>query len=83
MKRNSYLVSATIQFENPIQPPQWGAHVILTSVAVVTNEEGVQIYQPSYLQQPATSDDITDEVLAALQTRLAILGLNVSRATEA
>lgn len=79
MKRNSYLVNATVQFENPIQPPQWGAPVFLTSVSVVTNTEGASVYQPAYTQQPATADDITDEVLAALQNRMAALGLVVER----
>lgn len=82
MKRNSYLINATIQFENPVQPPQWGAHVVLTSASVVTSDEGAQIYQPSYTQQPATPEDITDEMLAALQNRLSVLGLAVSRISK-
>lgn len=82
MQRNTFLVNATIQFENPVQPPQWGAHVLLTSVAVVTNADGVQVYQPTYSQQPATPSDVTDELLAALQSRMAVLGLKVSRIEE-
>lgn len=82
MQRNVYLVNATIQFENPLQPPQWGAPVFLSSVSVVTNEDGTQVYQPSYIQQPATPADITEEVLKAMQARLAVLGLTLTRTQE-
>ncbi len=82
MQRNVYLVNATIQFENPIQPPQWGAPVFLSSVSVVTNDDGTQVYQPSYIQQPATPADITEEVLKALQARFAVLGLTLTRTQE-
>lgn len=79
MRRQNIVVNLTIQFNNPVQPPQWGAPVLLTQVALVVDAEGNALYQPAYHSQPAAAEDITDELFAALQQQLAAVGLAVSR----
>lgn len=79
MPRNTYIANATIQFDNPIQSPQWGAPVLLTSICVITNDEGLPLYQPNHRVEPATAEDVTDELLAALNVKLGALGLEVAR----
>lgn len=83
MQRQNFLVHMTIQFPNPVQPPQWGAPVTLTQVGLVVDEKGSPLYQPAYSQMPAAASDITDELLAQLQTQLAAVGLAVTRIAEA
>lgn len=79
MRRQNIVVNLTIQFNNPVQPPQWGAPVLLTQVALVVDEGGNALYQPAYHSQPAAAENITDELFAALQQQLAAVGLAVSR----
>lgn len=47
MTRQSFIVNATVQFDNPIQSAQYGAPVLLTSASIVTNSEGIAMYQPA------------------------------------
>lgn len=77
--RNTFHTQLTIQLDNPVQPMQWGAPVLITSVVVVTNDAGQSIYQPTHHVQPAVDEDITDELLAALQAKLGAIGLDVTR----
>ena len=79
MRRQNIVVNLTIQFNNPVQPPQWGAPVLLTQAALVVDAEGNALYQPAYHSQPAAAEDITDELFAVLQQQLAAVGLAVSR----
>ena len=79
MRRQNIVVNLTIQFNNPVQPPQWGAPVLLTQVALVVDAEGNALYQPAYHSQPAAAEDITDDLFAALQQQMAAVGLAVSR----
>ena len=83
MPRQTYIVNLTLQFDNPIQPPQYGAPVMLTSASIVTNAGGTALYQPAYTTVPASPEDVTDEMLAAIASRLAALGLSVARLPEA
>lgn len=79
MRRQNIIVQLAIQFPNPVQPPQWGAPVLLTQVALVVDAQGAAMYQPAYHSQPAAAEDITDELLVAMQEQLAAVGLAVSR----
>ena len=79
MPRQTLISTLTFQFPNPVQPPQWGAPVIVTHIGIVTDEAGAAIYQPSFQQMPAVAEDITDEVLAALQQACAAVGLVIDR----
>lgn len=75
----SFIANMTLQFDNPVSSPQFGAPVLVTTISICTNEQGQQMYQPAYNVTPATPDDITDEVLQAIQVKLSSLGLTVSR----
>ena len=82
MPKQTFIVSMTTQFDNPIQSAQFGAPVMLTSITVVTNAEGQAIYQPAHVSLPATAEDITDELLLAIQVKLAAIGLKVQRSGD-
>lgn len=75
-------VSLTVQFDNPYQPPQWGMPVLMTQVVTVKDVNGTDLYTPSHQMLPAVAADVTDEMLAALQTKLASIGLAVSRVEQ-
>lgn len=79
MRRQNVLMNLTIQFNNPVQPPQWGAPVLITQATLVVDAQGNALYQPAYHSQPAAAEDITDELLVALQEQLAAVGLSVAR----
>ncbi len=79
MPRQTLISTLAFQFPNPVQPPQWGAPVIVTHIGIVTDETGAAIYQPSFQQMPAVAEDITDEVLTALQQSCAAVGLVIDR----
>ena len=79
-KRSFTTLSLNIQFDNPHQPPQWGAPALLTQVVMVTDAAGNPVYPPAHQMLPAVAEDITDDFLAALQERFASLGLVVDRA---
>ena len=79
MPRLNIPLSVSIQFDNGIQPPAYGAAAIMTSVSVATNDAGQAIAQPAHSQYPMVAEDVTDELLAALNGKLLALGLEVSR----
>lgn len=79
MPKQTFIVSMTTQFDNPVQSAQFGAPVMLTSITVVTNADGQPIYQPAHVSLPATPEDISDELLEALQTKMLAVGLHVTR----
>ena len=79
-QRQSISISLTIQFDNEFQSPQWGAPALLTQAVVVRGAGGAPIYPPAHQMLPAVADDITDDMLAALQSKLGALGLTVARA---
>lgn len=80
MQRQNILVNMTVQFQNPVQPPQWNAPVLLTQAALVVDSNGNSVYQPAFSQMPAAPTDITDEILVQLQAALEAIGLKVERA---
>ena len=55
------------------------AAAVMTSVSVATNEAGQAIAQPAHSQYPMVAEDVTDELLAALNAKLLTLGLEVAR----
>ena len=78
--RQYICISLTLQFDNEFQPPQWGAPALLTQAVVVRGPDGAHLYPPAQQMLPAVADDITDDMLAALQAKLGALGLTVARA---
>lgn len=81
MQRISEVAQIMIQLENAYQPPQFGAPVLMTEINVVKDGENKPIYQPSFITKIAVPSDITDELVAVLNERLAAIGLTVARKT--
>ena len=79
MPRLNIPLSVTVQFDNPVQPPAYNAAAIMTQVTLATNEAGQAVAQPAHSQYPMVAEDVTDELLAAMNAKLAALGLEVSR----
>jgi hypothetical protein len=79
MIRQNILVSLTVQFNNPVQPPQWSAPVCITQASVVIGPDGKSVYPPAYSQVPAAESDISDELLEKLQEQMKAVGLTVAR----
>lgn len=81
ISRTTILGSLTVFFPNAIQSPQGGLPVSLSTFQTITGVD--KTVHPVQIQQPAIPDDITDEVLAAINEQMAYLGLVVSRAQVA
>ena len=79
MPRLNIPLSVSIQFDNPVQPPAYNAAAIMTQVTLATNDAGQAIAQPAHSQFPMVAEDVTDELLAAMNAKLLALGLEVSR----
>ena len=79
MPRLNIPLSVTVQFDNPVQPPAYNAAAIMTQVTLATNDAGQAIAQPAHSQYPMVAEDVTDELLAALNAKLLALGLEVAR----
>ena len=45
MPRLNIPLSVSIQFDNPVQPPAYGAAAIMTSVSLATNDAGQAVAQ--------------------------------------
>ena len=79
MPRLNIPLSVSIQFDNPVQPPAYAAAAIMTQVTLVTNEAGQAQTQPAHSQYPMVAEDVTDELLDAMNAKLLTLGLEVAR----
>lgn len=72
-----------VQLLNDIQPPQFGgAPALICGAHVVVDVEGKPLYAPAYMQKPAGSYDFTPEILEAINTQLAKVGLVLSKVQE-
>ncbi len=67
----------TIPFPNG---QQMFATPYLTSLQYLTDKEGKQVGNVGQQMMPAVPDDVTDDMLAVLQSQFALIGLSVSRA---
>lgn len=72
-----------IQLDNQVQPPQWGAPVIISGANVVTDQTGQLLYQPAHMQRPMGADEFTPETLSALNAQLGKLGLEIRKVEAA
>ena len=79
MPRLNIPLSVAIQFDNPVQPPAYNAAAIMTQVTLATNDAGQAIAQPAHSQYPMVAEDVTDELLDAMNAKLLTLGLEVAR----
>lgn len=79
MPRALVPLNVVIQLDNSIQAPVFGAPVLISNLSVVVDEAGKPLYQPAHLQMPASSGDFTEDMLQALNNKLALLGLKLSK----
>ena len=79
MPRLTIPLSASIQFDTRVQPPAYGAAAVMTSVSLATNDAGQAVAQPAHSQYPMVAEDVTDDLLAAMNAKLLSLGLEVIR----
>lgn len=80
--KTTHLINLVIQCDNPLQQPQYGAPVLMTTATVITDAVGQPMYQPAFMNMPASEQDISDEVLNLLKEKLAVIGLSVDRITS-
>ena len=79
MPRQTLLTAVVLQFDNPVQPPQWGAPALMSTVSIIADDAGTALYQPTHLSQPAVSEDFTPEILETINLQLSKLGLELTR----
>lgn len=83
MSRNVYIpTQVIIQLENQIQPPQWGAPLLIAGANVVTNDQGQLIYQPAFTQRPVAEEEFTEEMIQTLNMQLNKLGLVIQKTQQ-
>lgn len=79
MTRALVPLNVIIQIDNSMQAPAFGAPVLISNLSVVVDAEGKPLYQPAHLQMPASADDFTEDFLQALNNKLGLLGLKLSK----
>lgn len=72
-------IQVTIQLDNAIQPPQPGVLAVLQVATVVVDGNGQTIGQADYNQHRLHPADLSDELIAAMDARVAGLGLTIAR----
>ncbi|MGF7130527.1 hypothetical protein P3T40_002002 [Paraburkholderia sp. EB58] len=75
--RKSTAISLTINFENAVMPAQFRRPVLTTVEQILV--DGVAVEQAQHLQRPILQADVTDEMIAAVNAQLALVGLVVTR----
>ena len=71
-----------LQLPNNVQPPHWEAPALIAGAHVITNDEGISIYQPAHQQRPVAAEEFTPALLEAINTQLVHLGLTLNRIVE-
>lgn len=79
MQRNQQMANLQVNLDNQFLPPPFGQAVTMNVVQVVTDAEGRVVGQPAHQLQPVVPADITPELLAALNAKLAVVGLKLER----
>lgn len=69
-----------VQLENAAQPSQWGGGPLISGFNVLVADDGSFAKdQVAHMQRLASSSDFTDELLAAINAKLLLIGLTVSK----
>lgn len=83
MKRIIKAAQFTIQLDNVHIPAQWGAPAVLVTTVEVLPEgdskDAKALYSPTQRMEPVVKEDMTDELLAELNAKLDMLGLELIR----
>lgn len=79
MIRNSHLVNITVQMPNPLMQMSFGMPVYMTHLQTITDADGKQVGNPLPQQTPIIPSDVTPELLDAINTQLATIGLKLGK----
>lgn len=72
----------SVQLKNDLQPPQWGAPVVVSGLHVVLDDQGKQMFNPAHVARPIGGDDLTPETMEAINSQLLTVGLRLSKVGE-
>jgi len=79
MARQTVIANVVIQLENSLQPPQFGAALIFSQFTTLIGADGKPITTPAFSPIPVDADDMTDDLVAAMNEQLARVGLFIGR----
>lgn len=80
--RHQITTALTIQFDNPIQPPQFNGAPLVSSMRVVMRNGQPVFQQAGHVMEPAIAEDITPELVAEINLKLARLGYQLTPISE-
>lgn len=79
MQRTQQMANLQINLDNQFLPLPFGQGVTMNVVQVVTDAQGRVVGQPAHQVQAVVPDDLTPELLVALNDKLAAVGLKLER----
>ncbi|WP_150124162.1 hypothetical protein [Cupriavidus nantongensis] len=79
MQRTQQMANLQVHLDNQFMPAPFGQGVTMSVVQVVTDPQGRVVGQPAHQVQAVVPDDITQELLAALNDKLGAVGLRLER----
>lgn len=80
MPRITEIANIAIQLPSKIQPQQFGAVLLLSQFTVLVDAEGKPTTTPAFSPIPADGDDVSEELLHAINQQLQKIGLFMGRA---
>lgn len=79
MPRITEIANVAIQLPSQIQPQQFGAVLLLSQFTVLVDVEGKATTTPAFSPIPADGDDVSEELLQAINQQLQKIGLFMGR----
>lgn len=79
MARQTVIANVVIQLENSLQPPQFGAALVLSQFTMLVGADGKPTTTPAFSPIPVDADDMTDDLVAAMNEQLGRVGLFIGR----
>lgn len=80
MQRTQQIISLQINLENAVQTRPYNSGTTMMLAQVITQNGQVLQDKTNLIQQPVIAEDITEEILAALNAALIDTGLTLVRA---
>lgn len=80
MQRTQQIISLQINLENAVQTRPYNSGATMMLAQVITQNGQVLQDKTNLIQQPVIAEDITEEILAALNAALIDTGLTLVRA---
>jgi len=79
MPRITEIANVAIQLPSKIQPQQFGAVLLFSQFTVLVDAEGKATTTPAFSPIPADGDDVSEELLQAINQQLQKIGLFMGR----